>query len=353
MASTINASSTKALIRPDIMFKTRSKFCVRRANRTRQINARLILYIAQLIPQCYRQPAMDIRHLTAFIAVAEEGSFRNASRRLHIAQPALSRTVQGLEQELGVMLLKRTTRNVTLTEPGRHLLERGRQIIKDLNDAAEATRRIDRGEKGELYIGFNDFTIADQLPSVIQSFRSRHADIKLNLVSEVSAEMIEMVLDKRLDIAFLSGVPAPGKTNHMVIREEKFVCVVPRQHRLANRETVSLKELSDEDFVMGYEDWEVFLDAVDKFCSNAGFKPRVIQRAVHSDGIVNLVAAGVGITIYVEKPWLSRRDDVALVSFKEKQPTFNSVAVWRKTENSNCLHYLIDTLKETVTNGHH
>lgn len=294
---------------------------------------------------------MDLRHLQAFVAVAEESSFRKASERLYIAQPALSRTIQALEQELEVKLFERTTRSVRVTEPGRYLLERAHLIFKQVEDAKDGTRRVARGEQGELLVGFNDFTISDKLPSIIVDFRARYPDINLDLKDGSSREMMDMVLDRRLDIGFLSGLSPAPELDSLVLRREVFVAVLPAGHRLAGKTKLKVKDLASENFVLGYESWEIFLNAVYSYCDRAGFRPNVVQTAVHSDGIINLVAAGIGVTIYVDRDWLHRRADILVKPLTDPQPVFESLAVWRGDTHASSLKYLLEVTQQQSDPG--
>lgn len=288
---------------------------------------------------------IEIRHLKSFVAVAEEKNFRAASRRMHVAQPSLTRTIQQLELELDVVLFERSTRVVRITEAGNYLLGEARKLLSHLDHAVDGARSVQRRETGEIFVGFNDFSISDKLPAVIHRYRKENPQVILNLVDATSPDMIEMLIDKRLDIAFLSGVAPTTALEHHVMREEEFVCVLPKGHSLETSETLQLAQLRDEPFIMGTEDWSVYLSVVNRCCSEAGFAPKIVQRAIHSDGIINLVAAGMGVTIYVERDWLHRRNDIAVRKLADFNAEFRTYAVWRRDSQSPMIHRMIDMLE--------
>lgn len=291
---------------------------------------------------------VEFRHLRAFVAVADLASYRKAAERLRIAQPALSRTVQQLERHVGSRLLERTTRFVRLTEAGHSYLKHARAMLVELDGAEATVRRIALGQRGEVSVGFNDFTISEILPPIIHRFRSTYPDVIVNLLDHSSRDMIELVAAGQLDIAFSSGVVPPSDQQTYVLRDEQLVCVLPAHHPYASRQRLRLRELAEEPFVLGTPAWNVFLETIGTLCAAAGFTPRVVQTAVHSDGIINLVAAGVGVTLYVDRAWLHRRDDVVVRPISGAGWRFRSVASWPRRPRSACVENLVGVMRELI-----
>jgi DNA-binding transcriptional LysR family regulator len=287
---------------------------------------------------------IEMRHLRAFVAVAEESSYRKAGLRLNVAQPALSRTIQQLEAALGTQLLERSTRVVRLTEIGQFLLEQARNIQKTLLGTVESVRRMTLGEKGALHVGFNDFTISEILPPIVHRFRRAYPQVTVTLNDEPSPRMMQMVLERRLDIAFLSGVSPPPELDSFVLREEKFVAVLPLGHPLARRQRLHPRDLAKEPFVLGEPAWGVFLTAVDAYCQSAGFKPSVTQTGIHINDIVNFVAAGMGVSILVDRRDLRQHSDIVVRPMTASRNKFTSLAVWRRTPQSASLKNMISVM---------
>src|SRR5690349_15685865 len=142
---------------------------------------------------------IELRHLRAFVVVAEESSYSKAALRLRVAQPAVTRTVQQLEHALGAQLFERSTRSVQMTPIGRFLLERSRDILGSVQSTADSVRRMVLGQKGEMLVGFNDFTISEILPPVLNRFRSDYPDIQVHLHDPPSVQMAQMVSEGSLD----------------------------------------------------------------------------------------------------------------------------------------------------------
>ncbi|MGE6744283.1 LysR family transcriptional regulator [Allorhizobium pseudoryzae] len=296
--------------------------------------------------------SVELRHLRAFIAVAEDNNFRRAAERLNIAQPALSRIVRDLEVLLGVRLFDRTTRMVTMTSAAKAFLPEARDVLEHVAAAVRVARRADEGDLGTLSVGFNDFAINDSLPKIIRDFRSRYPGIEIELRSMSSPDMADALRKRRLDIGFLFGAHLVNNLEFQVVRREQLVCLLPRGHPLAAMRVIDLASLASEPFVMGAaKSWATFLDLVDASCMAAGFRPRVVQEASHSDGIVNLVAAGIGVSIYVNARWLKTRHDVVVRPFRQEMPSVASVAAWHPDLKSRALQNFIAVAREVASDA--
>lgn len=298
---------------------------------------------------------IELRHLKAFCAVAEELSFRRASERLGIAQPALSRTIKHLEDETGVTLFERTTRVTHLTEAGRALLARSQAILESLGDAVELAQRVQSGFAGEVRVGFNDFAITGLLPETVRRFRAAYPEVDVKLVDSPTPEMLNMVLDGGLDLAFHTGPADHGDLDHIVVRKERLVCVLPASHRLAAQDAVSVAELSQENFIMGRrETWRIYHRIISDLCRRHGFQPRIIQEAEHSDGIMGLVTAEMGVTLYVDSEWLHFMKGIVVKPLREALPRIESLATWRRDRRAKVLsidHFLGVTVDVVADNG--
>lgn len=276
---------------------------------------------------------VELRHLRAFHAVASELNFRRASERLNIAQPAVSRTIKDLEALLGVTLLERTTRVVGLTEAGRSFQKATRDLLDRLDQSVRRAQRVEMGVAGELRVGFNDFAINGDLPEIIRLFRGVAPEVEVNLSEATSPEMVNLLLDGSLDVGFYMGPQHHPRLERLIVREEKLVCVLPVSHRLADRDAISILELASEPFVLGsFQTWRVFHRLLRDFCLAHGFDLPLVQEAVHSDGIMALVAAGIGVTLYVDAEWIHGRRGVVVRPLKETPPRIVTQGAWRRDQ---------------------
>ncbi|MEV0744335.1 LysR family transcriptional regulator [Streptomyces sp. NBC_01220] len=244
---------------------------------------------------------MELRHLFAFVAVAEELHFGRAAKRLQMAQPPLSQQIRRLEKELGVQLFERNTRSVRLTSAGESFLQPVRTVIEDLDTAVQAAKAAGRGEYGRVSIGFAGASSHETLPRLTRAVRAAHPAIELVMTGQTYANVaLARVADGSLDLGFVRlPVTQPGVT-FRVIDEEELVCALPSDHPLAARESVPLEVLADEPFVsFPANTGSTVRDAMVGACEAAGFNPRVVQEAPDSYTILALVAAGVGATLTV------------------------------------------------------
>jgi DNA-binding transcriptional LysR family regulator len=244
---------------------------------------------------------IELHHLRYFHAVAEDLHFRRAAQRLNVAQPALSRAIKWLESELGAALFVRTTRNVALTAAGRVFLDETRQALARIERAQSLARSAAAGEAGRLSVAYMDFAINGPLPAILNAFRARHPGVIIDLAHMWTERQREAITAGEIDIGFLIGpFEAPG-IESLAILSERFVAVLPEGHPLAAKDEIALADLAREPFILGTSAfWGPYRRTVDELCLAAGFTPSVVQEAYNSDGIFGLVAAGMGVSIYVE-----------------------------------------------------
>ena len=193
---------------------------------------------------------MELRHLRYFVAVAEEGSLTNAAeRRLHTAQPSLSRQIRDLELEVGVKLLERGARGIELTAAGRTFLDHARLALLQVEAAGEAARRAAQPEKAAFMIGFLTGHEMVWLPDALRILREEEPAIEITLASQSSPELAGALMRGKMDVAFLRReTQAPGLAFKFMIKEP-LVAMVPAGHRLAARKEISPQEIAAETYI--------------------------------------------------------------------------------------------------------
>jgi DNA-binding transcriptional LysR family regulator len=244
---------------------------------------------------------MELRHLRYFIAVAEELHFTRAAMRLHIGQPPLSHAIQVLEADVGARLLERSKRWVRLTEAGRLFLADARKILAMTEQAAETARRAERGEAGELRIGFTYSTpLTPLFADVINRYRQEFPQVTLTLHEMATLRQLEAIGERVLDLGFIRPPElaiSPG-IKLTTLREDPLVVVLPVGHPLAAQAKIAIRELENESFVMYPPGAGTGIyPQIFRLCRAAGFVPRIGQTAGEASTIIGLVAAGSGITL--------------------------------------------------------
>jgi DNA-binding transcriptional LysR family regulator len=291
---------------------------------------------------------MELRHLRYFVAVAEELSFTHAAVRLHVSQPPLSQQIRQLEDELGVELFERGTRPVRLTTAGILLLKRARVIIADVQSATAETKRVGKGQTGELAVAFVGSAMYSFLPDVFNRFCRAFPHVELSLHEMLAADIAEALHTRRVDVGFAR--PPLLHTDNIVQKslfDEPFVVAVPEAHRLASRETVELPELENEPLIL-YPRYPLpsTTEFVMRTCTAAGFPARVIQEVRHIQTAIGLVSAGVGLTWVPHSVGLQARRGVRFVSFCDPSPVATLYVAWHRNSQTLLLDNFLSTVEE-------
>jgi DNA-binding transcriptional LysR family regulator len=243
---------------------------------------------------------MELRHLRYFAAVAHHLNYSEASRRLHVAQPAISQTILDLEEEIGAKLFLRSNRNVRLTAAGEVLLEEVQSILKRADEAKRATQRAARGEVGTLRLGFIAEATAPILPPLVQAYRRQYPDVELQLQHMNPDAQFAAFEDGKLDLGF-SRPLLPEKGAYFeeeMIYSDYLVAILPPKHPLAKERKIQLQKLSSESFVLFHRVGAPgqFDEAVG-MCRQAGFTPNVRHETDLMTTVFVLVESGLGVSL--------------------------------------------------------
>lgn len=226
----------------------------------------------------------DLRRLQYFVAVARERNFTRAAERLHVAQPALSRQVRLLEQELGVELLHRTTHEFELTEAGQLLLERGPGLLSAADELWRSVRTYGTGERGTVVVAYGASASYETGPRLLQALTQRHPGITITTAIKSVGEIVAGVSDGSIDVGLVRCPPQTPGLETRPIRHERQVLLLRRDHRLASRLAVSLDELSEESLLLHPREANPgHYDAVLGLFRDRGSAPRVRLRTLTFD----------------------------------------------------------------------
>jgi DNA-binding transcriptional LysR family regulator len=188
---------------------------------------------------------VELRHLRAFVAVAEELNFSRAARKLHLVQQSLSAQVQQLEHELGVQLLRRTTRRVELSEAGAALLERARSILQQVTMAAEETRRVAAGESGRLLLSYTPTLVHETLPLLVGAVHEQYPGLSLQLIEMWQPESLAAVRAGRVDAGMARPASVGDGLESVRLREEPIGVVLSERHPVAGGCPLTMDQLAD------------------------------------------------------------------------------------------------------------
>lgn len=288
---------------------------------------------------------MDIRQLTYFQAVAAELHFKKAAQKLFIAQPALSRQVKALEDELGVLLLARDQRNVSLTPAGTYLRDATAPLLSQFREIAHSVRLVAEGLEGELRIGYTGSCVNTVLPLILPALGERYPRIQTYLSEMTSSLQLEAILSRQLDIGFLRNPPPSLVLETQAVWREPFYLVLPLGHPLSI--LADLREVASERFILPPpHDGELYHRHILGICEEAGVHPHIAHESTHGHTIVKLVESGLGISILPETFRTLYKDAVKFLPIPHTERQAELTAVWLKANRSATLAKLVGLLNE-------
>lgn len=278
---------------------------------------------------------MELRHMRAFVAIAQELHFGRAAATLRISQPALTRLIRQLEEDVGVLLLERTTRRVELTDAGKTFLAEIQLAQAHIEQSIIRARHVASGMRGELRIAYTDFAINGRLPQFLNAFASRHPDIRMNLVYMPTTVQQLALLEQKIDIGFMIGDFGHETMESYQFDDDRYVALMPNSHPLCATERLTLADLAKEDFVLGNgENWTAFRNRLFALCRARNFFPRISQEASSSEGIFGLVVAGAGISVYSSCVTNLQRKGITVRMLEDVGATLPVTAVWERRNRS-------------------
>lgn len=271
---------------------------------------------------------MELRHLRHFVALAEEEHFGRAAERVFVVQQALSNSIRNLEEELGVPLVLRTTRQVKLTPAGEEFLQGARQILSLATQTVDRTRRAAQGEIGRLTIGFASGLVFGGLPEIVRMFREVSPQVSINLRELTAGEQEAALRSDQIDIGLMLLPVRDPNLKSVALWQEQVVAALPSQHPLASRAQLNISDLEGEAFVFFPRHLRAtYFDQVMRWCSAAGFTPQVAQEAIEIPTLLSLVAAGVGVFLPLEFFQRLSLPGVTYLPIADA-PVVDIVAVW-------------------------
>lgn len=242
---------------------------------------------------------MELRHLRYFIAVGEEQHYGRAAGKLRVAQPALSRQIQDLEEELGFKLFNRLPRGVELSLAGKLFLEDVRRIVQELTDAAARAGRVASGRSGTLRLGFTENSSwRGVVPDSFRRFRELQPDAELRLQPAASVEQMESIRSGRLDAGFVNFMPnSDPDLDQIAVSRQQIVLAAPKGHPVTKLKKPRLRDLIEVPFIwFPRSPTPAFYDRLMHECYRGGLKsPRIVQEGLNEATILSLVSSGLGV----------------------------------------------------------
>lgn len=297
------------------------------------------------MPLSYTSHRMELRHLRYFVTVAEELNVSRASARLRISQPAVSRQLRDLEEELGVELFRREKTGLKLTLAGESFLAHARDLLRRSGDAVKEMALFNTRAKQHLSAGYIAPVLSSILTPVLRRFSEQHAEVEVGLREMPPAEQLQALREGRIDLALI-GNPCPEVEREFavtVLARIPLEVVLSDNHLLALRKRIALSEIRDETFIGFVE--EKFPGrnaAICAACQAAGFTPRFRHHVETLTALLAMVATGKGVTLAPGEVGQLPHPQAVFVPLKSPVPCILSVAARRKDDRNPMLQTLLD-----------
>ncbi|ASK34265.1 LysR family transcriptional regulator [Alcanivorax sp. N3-2A] len=273
--------------------------------------------------------SLNLSRLRYFVTVADTLNFRQASEILNVAQPAISRSIQMLETDLGFKLLDRTTRRVNLTVAGAALADDAREALQLLERSVRHSRRLASGQAGEVILAYSAQAAQGPMADLVVEFRHSHPGTAVSLYQMSSDEQSKALKAGQIDLGLMLSAACDASMNHLLVCHEPFVALVPESHPLARRDAIALRELQGLDFVAGTpKRWSTFLSLLNEVCQGAGFLPTVVEEASDVPVLIRLIAQGRGVTLYGASITTMLPPGVVAVPISDRHAFFDIGVVW-------------------------
>jgi len=289
---------------------------------------------------------MELRHLRYFAAVVKWNGYREASRRLHIAQPAISQTVRDLEEELGLQLFSRAKRVAQLTPGGELFYAEALHTLAQAEAAINTAKRAAKGEIGQLAIGFLGSATYAFLPELVRKYKGQFPGVRLTL-QELTPLQQEVAFDKAdIDIGFTRVLTAEQSKafSSRCLYRDPMMAVLPRSRRIETKR-VRIADLAKESFVLFHREGSPLLfDTITGTCAKAGFSPRVECEPNLMQTVLSLVEAEQGVAIVPACVRNLRSDGVRFFRLQPDDVRVELVAAWKKENQSVVLRAFLDLL---------
>jgi LysR family hydrogen peroxide-inducible transcriptional activator len=267
---------------------------------------------------------MEFHQLRYVCAIADTGNFSRAAERCQIAQPSLSQQVLKLEEDLGAKLFDRLGRSVRLTEVGRAFIPHARAILEQMDVARASVSDKNADSRGSVAVGVIPTVAPYLIPSYTAAFAKKYPEAKLRIVEETTSILVEGLRDLSIDVAILA-LPLRHKDLELFpIRTEPLFAVMRRDHPRASAESLALKDLRGESFVM-LRDGHCFRDLSIATCTRAHITPNIAFESSQFSSLLGMVAAGVGVSLVPEMA-IDRNVGCRYVRLSDTQATRTIVA---------------------------
>ena len=290
---------------------------------------------------------IELRHLTYFLAVAQELHFRKAAEKLFISQPGLSRQIKQMEDILETQLFERNKKKVALTPAGHYLKTEVEYIFNHLEKVERQLKLVGDGNSGELRIGFLGSAMQQVIPQLLLQIKENYPKVKTSLEELSNFAQVDGVLDDQLDMGFVRVSRVPSTLEMKTVFTDTFSLVLPERYPILTREFEGMHQFANDDFILFSQAYSpLYYETIMSICKDAGFAPKISHKSVHAHTIFKLVENHMGIAIVPTSLQNGFQMRVKFIELKNIPQRAELSVIWKKEHTNpvlkNCMELLLD-----------
>ncbi|MBR1177148.1 LysR family transcriptional regulator [Bradyrhizobium sp. KB893862 SZCCT0404] len=294
-------------------------------------------------------PSSILAKIHYFLAVGNSLSFRRAAQTLHIAQPALSRSIRQLEQQLGFSLFQRSTRHVALTPAGEALYRDSVDAVRRLSLACTRAHQVAQGLSGTLVVGYSTFAAVGPMSSIIIEFRKQYPGANVSLRLLASSEQLTAFDEGALDVGFMMSSVSTASLHTHPISKERLIALVPSDHVWAKRRSITLERLSTAPIVVGTTSrWRGFRSLIDDIAAKRGLTFNIVEEADDVPVLLQLVRSGFGCTVLDASFIPTLPPGIKSLEISDVRATLDIALAWRADNLSPLAERFIQLAKDSI-----
>jgi DNA-binding transcriptional LysR family regulator len=288
---------------------------------------------------------MTTDQLKNFLAVAEVLNFHRASSSIYIAQPALSRQIKNLEDEVGAQLFDRTKKQIKLTAAGIFFKNEVTRILKQLGHAQKRANEIHKGEAGEIMIGHVSSAMYSVLPYFLKTITTSYPHLKIGLLENACNIIFTKILDRELDFGIIPNEVGPDGIESAMLYKENFVVAMPRNLKV-NLKSADLRPLANADWILpAREDGQMYSDVLYRLFRKNGFTPKVVFQSPNASTNLKMVSEGLGVTIIAKSAVKGMNLNIKYFELTDIPAKVEMRFVWSKEREEELKEYIELSLK--------
>ncbi|MAU15453.1 MAG: transcriptional regulator [Muricauda sp.] len=293
---------------------------------------------------------MTTTQLKNFLVLTETLNFRKASELIYIAQPALSRQIQSLEEELGFLLFDRTRKQISLTKSGIFFKTEVTKILNQLEQSIQRGRLIHQGKAGQIKIGHASSAMHSILPNLLQYMQVNLPHLESSLLEGDNDMIFDKLSDNEVDFGFVPNAFIPDGLSSLTVYKENYLLILPKEHWLDKSNFKDLSDCKNEKWILHPQtEGHGYMEEILKIMGDYGYSPKIVHRSPNTSTVLRMVSAGLGITMMGKSTLKGFSLNLKSIELSDLPYQLNMKLVW-KTERESELRPYLDFLKKYLKN---